>query len=266
MLLHHRLLPRLLLSPSTPVTTTLLVHCTSLFPTRRILSPCSSALSQVAAAPETVDHSDGDEPQGEVQVQLPLDRLFVPPGASVSAGDAEAATARVLKGSNIVLGPYARGDANVIAADFVKSSVRPDDCPRDGLPEFALVGRSNVGKSSLLNSLVRRKRLALTSKKPGKTQCINHFKVNDSWYLVDLPGYGYAAAPQEARMNWDEFTRNYFLSRENLVSVFLLVDASIPAKKIDLDYASWLGQNKERMQTLIDASAIQHLCNQAFTN
>uniref|UniRef100_A0A0E0N226 EngB-type G domain-containing protein n=1 Tax=Oryza rufipogon TaxID=4529 RepID=A0A0E0N226_ORYRU len=247
MLLHHRLLPRLLLSPSTPVTTTLLVHRTSLFPTRRILSPCCSALSQVAAAPETVDHSDGDEPQGDVQVQLPLDRLFVPPGASVSAGDAEAVTARVLKGSNIVLGPYARGDANVIAADFVKSSVRPDDCPRDGLPEFALVGRSNVGKSSLLNSLVRRKRLALTSKKPGKTQCINHFKVNDSWYLVDLPGYGYAAAPQEARTNWDEFTRNYFLSRENLVSVFLLVDASIPAKKIDLDYASWLGQNKVPM-------------------
>uniref|UniRef100_A0A0E0FSQ4 EngB-type G domain-containing protein n=1 Tax=Oryza nivara TaxID=4536 RepID=A0A0E0FSQ4_ORYNI len=247
MLLHHRLLPRLLLSPSTPVTTTLLVHRTSLFPTRRILSPCCSALSQVAAAPETVDHSDGDEPQGDVQVQLPLDRLFVPPGASVSAGDAEAVTARVLKGSNIVLGPYARGDANVIAADFVKSSVRPDDCPRDGLPEFALVGRSNVGKSSLLNSLVRRKRLALTSKKPGKTQCINHFKVNDSWYLVDLPGYGYAAAPQEARTNWDEFTRNYFLGRENLVSVFLLVDASIPAKKIDLDYASWLGQNKVPM-------------------
>uniref|UniRef100_M8AWI4 GTP-binding protein n=1 Tax=Aegilops tauschii TaxID=37682 RepID=M8AWI4_AEGTA len=132
----------------------------------------------------------------------------------------------------------------VVNADFIKSSVRPDDCPRDGLPEFALVGRSNVGKSSLLNSLVRRKRLALTSKKPGKTQCINHFKINDSWYLVDLPGYGYASAPQVARKDWDEFTRNYFLSRDNLVSVFLLIDASIPAKNIDLDYASWLGQNK----------------------
>uniref|UniRef100_A0A0D9V5A7 EngB-type G domain-containing protein n=1 Tax=Leersia perrieri TaxID=77586 RepID=A0A0D9V5A7_9ORYZ len=249
MLLHHRLLPRLLLSPSTTITTSLLVHRTSLFPTRRILSPCSSALSQVAA-PQTIDHSDDDvedPPLGELQVQLPLDRLFVPPGASVSAGDTEAVTARVLKGSNIVLGPYARGDANVINADFVKSSVRPDDCPKDGLPEFALVGRSNVGKSSLLNSIVRRKRLALTSKKPGKTQCINHFKVNDSWYLVDLPGYGYASAPQEARTNWDEFTRNYFLRRENLVSVFLLIDASIPAKKIDLDYASWLGQNKVPM-------------------
>ncbi|KAL5227039.1 hypothetical protein ABZP36_015304 [Zizania latifolia] len=248
MLLHHRLLPRLLISSSTPVNTSLLLHRTSdcPSPTRRILSPRSSALSHVAA-PQTIDHSDADELLGEVQVQLPLDRLFVPPGASVSAGDTEAVTARVLKGSNIVLGPYARGDANVIAADFVKSSVRPDDCPRDGLPEFALVGRSNVGKSSLLNSLVRRKRLALTSKKPGKTQCINHFKVNDSWYLVDLPGYGYAAAPQEARTNWDEFTRNYFVSRKNLVSVFLLIDASIPAKKIDLDYASWLGQNKVPM-------------------
>ncbi|EMS46525.1 hypothetical protein TRIUR3_09227 [Triticum urartu] len=132
------------------------------------------------AAPQTVDHSDAEEsadhldaeepqepqePQ-EVQVKLPLDRLFLPPGASVTPGDEEVVTARVLKGSNIVLGTYARGDAQVVNADFIKSSVRPDDCPRDGLPEFALVGRSNVGKSSLLNSLVRRKRLALTSKKP----------------------------------------------------------------------------------------------------
>lgn len=92
----------------------------------------------------------------------------MPPGASVDAGDEESVSARVLKGSNIVLGPYARGDAQVVNADFVKSSVRPEDCPKDGLPEFALVGRSNVGKSSLLNSLVRRKRLALTSKKPGR--------------------------------------------------------------------------------------------------
>ncbi|CAL4947585.1 unnamed protein product [Urochloa decumbens] len=246
MLLHHRLLPRLVILPSTHTSTSTLLRPSRL-PRHLSLSPRFCALSHLAA-PQTVDESDNEgAPHGDVQVKLALDRLFVPPGATVDAGDQEAVSARVLKGSNIVLGPYARGDAQVVNADFVKSSVRPDDCPRDGLPEFALVGRSNVGKSSLLNSIVRRKRLALTSKKPGKTQCINHFKVNDSWYLVDLPGYGYASAPQEARTNWDEFTRNYFLSRESLVSVFLLIDASIPAKKIDLDYASWLGQNKVPM-------------------
>ncbi|TVU35209.1 hypothetical protein EJB05_17087, partial [Eragrostis curvula] len=276
MLLQYRLLPRLLLLPSTHSSISILLGPSRLAH-RLSLSTRASALSHLAA-PQSVEHSDSEEPHpgdqsdseaphGELQVQLPLDRLFLPPGAS---GRKRPVSARVLKGSNIVLGPYARGDAQVVNADFVKSSVRPEDCPRDGLPEFALVGRSNVGKSSLLNSIVRRKRLALTSKKPenypelrddqkanhvqqltearnGKTQCINHFKVNDSWYLVDLPGYGYASAPQEARTNWDEFTRNYFLKRETLVSVFLLIDASIPAKKIDLDYASWLGQNKVPM-------------------
>lgn len=253
LLLYQRILPRLLTLPSRPTSQLLLRP--SRFPPRRPFLPRSAALSQLAD-PQTADHSDAEEPEdypdaeellGDAQVKLPLDRLFLPPGASVTPGDEEAVTARVLKGSNIVLGTYARGDAQVVNADFVKSSVRPDDCPKDGRPEFALVGRSNVGKSSLLNSLVRRKRLALTSKKPGKTQCINHFIINDSWYLVDLPGYGYASAPQEARKDWDEFTRNYFLSRDNLVSVFLLIDASIPAKKIDLDYASWLGQNKVPM-------------------
>ncbi|XP_072993577.1 GTP-binding protein At2g22870 [Typha latifolia] len=184
--------------------------------------------------------------EDDIQIRIPLDKLFVPPEVDISSA---AASGRVLKGSNIVLGPYAR-NAQVVTADFVKSSVRTEDCPSDGIPEFALVGRSNVGKSSLLNSIVRRKRLALTSKKPGKTQLINHFRINDSWYLVDLPGYGYAAAPHEVRTNWDEFTKNYFLNRETLVSVFLLIDASIPAKKIDLEYASWLGQNQIPM-TLI---------------
>jgi GTP-binding protein len=167
MLLHHRLLPRLLLLPSTHTSTSTLLRPSRL-PRRLFLSPRFSALSHLAA-PETVDQSDNEGATHEdVQVKLPLDRLFVPPGATVDAGNQEAVSARVLKGSNIVLGPYARGDAQVVNADFVKSSVRPDDCPRDGLPEFALVGRSNVGKSSLLNSLVRRKRLALTSKKPGR--------------------------------------------------------------------------------------------------
>ncbi|KAK7352838.1 hypothetical protein VNO80_18268 [Phaseolus coccineus] len=170
--------------------------------------------------------------------ELSLEKLFIPPETTVSLD-----TARVLNGSNILLSKYAN-DALISQAEFVKSSVKTEDCPSDGLPEFALVGRSNVGKSSLLNSLVRRKKLALTSKKPGKTQCINHFRINDSWYLVDLPGYGYASAPHELRMDWEKFTKDYFLNRSTLVSVFLLIDASIPAKKIDLDYASWLGQNQ----------------------
>ncbi|XP_010519913.1 PREDICTED: GTP-binding protein At2g22870 [Tarenaya hassleriana] len=200
----------------------------------------ASTLSTVEPIPLPVSDSSDNE---DAPVEISLDKLFVPPETDISCDDPATLTTRILKGSNIVLSKYAR-DAQVVQAEFVKSSVRTEDCPADGLPEFALVGRSNVGKSSLLNSLVRRKRLALTSKKPGKTQCINHFRINDSWYLVDLPGYGYAAAPQELRMDWGKFTRDYFLNRSTLVSVFLLIDSSIPAKKIDLDYASWLGQNQ----------------------
>ncbi|KAK6927405.1 GTP binding domain [Dillenia turbinata] len=151
---------------------------------------------------------------------------------------------RVLKGSNIVLSKYST-DALVTKAESVKSSVKTEDCPSDGFPEFALVGRSNVGKSSLLNWLVRRKKLALTSKKPGKTQCINHFRINDSWYqwiYLDTDVYmdicRFAAAPQELRTDWDKFTKYYFLN------IFLLIDVSIPTKKIDLEYASWLGENQ----------------------
>uniref|UniRef100_A0A6N2NLR5 EngB-type G domain-containing protein n=1 Tax=Salix viminalis TaxID=40686 RepID=A0A6N2NLR5_SALVM len=188
--------------------------------------------------------------QEQAHSKFSPDKLFIPPDTEVSVNENSGGLrARVLKGSNIVLSKYAR-DAQVFQAEFIKSSVRTEDCPSDGLPEFALVGRSNVGKSSLLNSIVRRNKLALTSKKPGKTQCINHFKVNDSWYLVDLPGFGYASAPRELRTDWNKFTKNYFLNRSTLVSVFLLIDASIPAKKIDLEYASWLGQNQVPM-TLI---------------
>lgn len=200
-----------------------------------------STLTTAAAATSSTTHPPPISTP-DTHIQIPLQNLFVPPETDISATSTPL-TARILKGSNIVLSKYAN-DAQVVQAEFVKSSVRTEDCPSDGLPEFALVGRSNVGKSSLLNSLVRRKRLALTSKKPGKTQCINHFRINDSWYLVDLPGYGYAAAPQELRTDWNKFTKDYFQSRSTLVSVFLLVDASIPAKKIDLEYASWLGENQ----------------------
>ncbi|CAA2979545.1 GTP-binding At2g22870 [Olea europaea subsp. europaea] len=164
--------------------------------------------------------------------------LFVPPGVNPD----DVTDDMILPGSNIVLGPYA-GEAKVKDVDFVKSSNRPKDCPKDDRPEFAMLGRSNVGKSSLINFLVRKKEVALTSKRPGKTQLINHFLVNKSWYIVDLPGYGFANAPESARMDWSSFTKGYFLNRETLVSVLLLIDASVPPQKIDLDCANWLGRN-----------------------
>ncbi|KAL8063385.1 hypothetical protein ABFX02_01G023800 [Erythranthe guttata] len=201
-----------------------------------------STPTTTASASAAVVRSPGGQEQGSLL--LSPENLFFPPETDVSSIKKAPLSARILKGSNIVVGKYAGGTVDVVNADFVKSSVTTEDCPSDGIPEFALVGRSNVGKSSLLNSLVRRKKLALTSKKPGKTQCINHFRINDSWYLVDLPGYGYASAPHEVRTDWAKFTKDYFINRPNLVSVFLLIDASIPAKKIDLEYASWLGQNQ----------------------
>lgn len=220
--------------PNSLLTTTFRPLLTS-FP-KTTLSPAEAEPIPIET-PQVESHEDF-----ETSLSLDIDKLFVPPETEVSE-------ARILKGSNIALSKYAR-DAQVGVSEFVKSSVRTQDCPSDGLPEFALVGRSNVGKSSLLNSLVRRKRLALISKKPGKTQCINHFRINDSWYLVDLPGYGYASAPQELRTDWAKFTKDYFLNRSSLVSVFLLIDASIPAKTIDLEYASWLAENQIPM-TLI---------------
>ncbi|XP_010245164.1 PREDICTED: GTP-binding protein At2g22870 isoform X2 [Nelumbo nucifera] len=164
--------------------------------------------------------------------------FFVPPGVEPE----EVREDMILPGSNIVLGPYA-GHAQIKEVQFVKSSGKAKDCPKDDRPEFAMLGRSNVGKSSLINALVRMKEVALTSKKPGKTQLINHFLVNRSWYIVDLPGYGFANAPESARMDWSSFTKGYFLNRDTLVSVLLLIDASIPPQKIDLDCANWLGRN-----------------------
>ncbi|KAJ0986270.1 hypothetical protein J5N97_004626 [Dioscorea zingiberensis] len=243
MLLQPRILPRFLfITTTTPTSSRLFIRFRAFNST---LIPSVAAIPDLSISiplPNPSLSDDAPSLPDDPQLHLPLEKLFVPPDVQLPEGPFVSA-GRVLKGSNIVLGPYAR-DAQVSAADFVKSSKRTEDCPADGLPEFALVGRSNVGKSSLLNSLVRRKRLALTSKKPGKTQCINHFRINDSWYLVDLPGYGYAVAPQEVRTDWNGFTKDYFCKRESLVSVFLLIDASIPAKKIDLEYASWLGQNQ----------------------
>lgn len=135
----------------------------------------SAAPKTTLSAAEPIPISD--EAPEEAPIETPLDRLFVPPETDVPSVGVGVGDARILKGSNIVLSKYAR-DAQVAQAEFVKSSVRTEDCPSDGLPEFALVGRSNVGKSSLLNSLVRRKRLALTSKKPGQSRSTHCFVVH----------------------------------------------------------------------------------------
>lgn len=116
-------------------------------------------------------------------------------------------------------------------------------CPSTGLPEYAFIGRSNVGKSSLINMLTRVKGLAKTSVKPGKTQLINHFIVDDTWYLVDLPGYGYARTSRISREKWQSMVTDYILKREQLVCVFVLVDSRIPPQTIDLEFIDFLGRN-----------------------
>eukprot|EP00877_Chromochloris_zofingiensis_P008009 jgi/Chrzof1/3461/Cz12g26130.t1 len=133
-------------------------------------------------------------------------------------------------------------NTKVKTATFIKSSVTTQDCPPEKHPEFAVIGRSNVGKSSLINMLTGRKDLALVSKQPGKTRCINHFLINNSWYLVDLPGYGYARTGKDSRLAFDQFTKSYFLQRNTLATVLLLIDSSIPPQPMDFQYASWLAE------------------------
>ena len=116
--------------------------------------------------------------------------------------------------------------------------------PKDRIPEYAFIGRSNVGKSSLINMLMQRKDLAKTSGKPGKTQLINHFKINDSWFLVDLPGYGYAQVSKKKRVIFQHFIENYFKEREQLVCTFVLIDSRHDPQKIDLDFMRFLGENQ----------------------
>ncbi|GLC37751.1 hypothetical protein PLESTB_001473100 [Pleodorina starrii] len=133
-------------------------------------------------------------------------------------------------------------NSNIRKAEFIKSSTRVADCPPDKLPEFALIGRSNVGKSSLINSLTRNDKLAKVSKEPGMTKLINHYLINDCWYLVDLPGYGFAKAGKSNREEWLTFTKDFFIQRENLVSVLLLVDSSVTPQQVDADCANWLAE------------------------
>jgi GTP-binding protein len=128
------------------------------------------------------------------------------------------------------------------SAVFVKSSVRPEDCPPPKLPEYAFIGRSNVGKSSLINMLCNHSKLARTSSSPGKTQEINHFLINNSWYLVDLPGYGYAQVSRASRSKWGRFTESYLLERSNLQYVFVLIDSRLEPQAIDIEFINHLGE------------------------
>lgn len=129
------------------------------------------------------------------------------------------------------------------SAEFCISSPNYKKCPQDGLPEYAFIGRSNVGKSSLINMLTAKKGLAKTSGRPGKTQLINHFLINKEWYLVDLPGYGYAKTSKSSREQWSRMMRDYFLHREALTNVFVLIDSRIPPQRIDLEFLEFLGSN-----------------------
>lgn len=129
------------------------------------------------------------------------------------------------------------------SATFVISNSDYSKCPSDNRPEYAFIGRSNVGKSSLINMLTNNKSLAKTSVRPGKTQLINHFLINKEWYLVDLPGYGYAKIAKTARAEWLKMIKDYFTNREQLVNTFVLVDSRIEPQKIDLDFISFLGRN-----------------------
>lgn len=132
----------------------------------------------------------------------------------------------------------------VSSAEFVKSSQELNQCPQPDMPEFAFIGRSNVGKSSLINMLVDKKDLAKTSSQPGKTQLINHFLINEEWYLVDLPGYGYAKTSMENRKKWRKMIEDYLLKRVNLLTVFVLVDSRLEPQKIDLEFINFLGENQ----------------------
>lgn len=131
----------------------------------------------------------------------------------------------------------------ISSAEFAISSTDVKKCPNTNYPEFAFIGRSNVGKSSLINMLVNKK-LAHTSAKPGKTRLINHFLINKAWYVVDLPGYGYASVSKDARAEFEKFISFYLLERKNLVCTFVLIDSRLPIQPIDAQFMQWLGENE----------------------
>lgn len=132
---------------------------------------------------------------------------------------------------------------HIKSAEFVMSNSDVAKCPKADIPEYAFIGRSNVGKSSLINMLTNRKSLAKTSGRPGKTQLINHFIINKNWYLVDLPGYGYARVSKSEKKTFQKFITEYFSKRKQLVSAFVLVDIRHKPQPIDLEFMQWLGEN-----------------------
>lgn len=133
---------------------------------------------------------------------------------------------------------------NINSAEFIISNTDYRKCPEPVLPEYAFIGRSNVGKSSLINMLTNRKSLAKTSEKPGKTQLINHFLINKNWYLVDLPGYGYASVSKDKRAEFEKLITGYIGNRPNLMCLFVLIDSRHPMQQIDREFMEWLGSNE----------------------
>ncbi len=129
-------------------------------------------------------------------------------------------------------------------ARFVMSNTDVKKCPQPDKPEYAFIGRSNVGKSSLINMITNNKKLAKTSSRPGKTQLINHFIINESWYLVDLPGYGFAKVSKGAKNKFQEYIVQYIVNRENLYCLFVLIDSRLEAQKIDIEFINWLGEKQ----------------------
>jgi GTP-binding protein len=129
----------------------------------------------------------------------------------------------------------------ITSAEFIISNTQVSKCPSPDKPEFAFIGRSNVGKSSLINMLTQRKNLAKTSSTPGKTQTINHFLINQKWYLVDLPGYGYATVSKTTKEGWSQMITSYFKQRENVSCTFILIDSRLEPQKKDIDFINWLG-------------------------
>lgn len=130
----------------------------------------------------------------------------------------------------------------ISTAEFLISNTDVNKCPSGNMPEFAFIGRSNVGKSSLINMLTSKKGLALTSQKPGKTQLINHFMINNNWFLVDLPGYGYARTSKDNRDKLQRIIEDYILERKQLLNLFVLIDCRLEPQKIDLEFMRWLGE------------------------
>ena len=131
----------------------------------------------------------------------------------------------------------------ITSAEFVMSNTDVAKCPKEPLPEYAFIGRSNVGKSSLINMLTNKKSLAKTSGRPGKTQLINHFKINKSWFLVDLPGYGYARVSKKEKKTFQKYITAYFRERKQLACAFVLIDVRHEPQSIDLEFMEWLGTN-----------------------